>query len=54
LEASGDPRSRAGIQTAVRQLEASGVLQPLSESKRNRAWEATGLLDLVASVDAGV
>jgi hypothetical protein len=26
---------------------------PLSESKRNQAWEAAGLLDLLASLEAG-
>jgi hypothetical protein len=26
---------------------------PLSEGKRNRWWEATGLLDLIARLEAG-
>ena len=53
LEASGRRRSRAAMQTAVAQLEAAGVLHPVSSSKRNRAWEANGLLDLVTRLEAG-
>ena len=51
LEASGRRRSRAAVQVAVAQLETSGVLHPVSSSKRNRAWEAEGLLDLVTALD---
>ena len=53
LEASGRRRSRAAVQVAVAQLEAAGVLHPVSSSKRNRAWEADGLLDLVTGLEAG-
>lgn len=53
LEASGRRRSRAAMQTAAAQLEAAGVLHPVSSSKRNRAWEANGLLDLVTRLEAG-
>jgi len=52
-EASGRRRSRAAVQAAVAQLEAAGVLHPVSSSKRNRAWEADGLIDLVADLEAG-
>ena len=52
LEAARIPRSRAALQVAVRQLEAAGVLHPLGSSKRNRAWEADGLLDLIAGLEA--
>jgi len=31
----------------------AGVLEPLSASKRNRSWEAVGLLDLVERLEAG-
>lgn len=41
------------ITVAVDQPVDIGVLIPLSESKRNRAWEATGLLDLLAELEAG-
>ena len=54
LEASGRRRSRAAVQVAVAQLEGAGVLIPVSSSKRNRAWEALGLLDLVTALEAGV
>jgi hypothetical protein len=43
----------------IRKIEFSvdahtaGVLLPLSESRRNRAWEATGLLNLFATFEAG-
>jgi len=32
---------------------AAQILVPLSESKRNRSWEATGLLDLIERLEAG-
>jgi Fic family protein len=54
LEASGRRRSRAAVQMAVAQLESVGVLQPVSASKRDRAWEADGLLDLVADMESAV
>ena len=54
LEASDLRRSRAGVQLAVTQLEAAGVLRPVSSSRRNRAWEAEGLLDLVTDLEAGI
>jgi hypothetical protein len=54
LDASGLRRSRAAVQVAVIQLEVAGVLHPVSSSKRNRAWEADGLLDLVGDLEAGV
>jgi Fic family protein len=53
LEASGRRRSRAAVQVGVAQLESAGVLHPVSSSKRNRAWEADGLLDLVTDLEAG-
>jgi len=53
LEASDHRRSRAAVQAAVAQLEAAGVVHPVSSSKRNRAWEADGLIDLVTGLEAG-
>jgi hypothetical protein len=38
---------------AIELLEASGVLIPLSRGRRNRSWEATRLLDLLAGLEAG-
>jgi Fic family protein len=46
-------RSKSSTAVAVDQLIEAGVLLPLSESKRNRAWEASGLFDLLAELEAG-
>ena len=46
-------RSKSSTTVAVDRLVEAGVLSPLSESKRNRAWEATGLLDLLTDLEAG-
>lgn len=46
-------RSKSSTTVAVDQLVDAGILHPLSESKRNRAWEAAGLLDLLAELEAG-
>ena len=54
LEAIGQTRSRAAVQVAVSQLEGAGVLHPVSSSKRNRAWEADGLLELITRLEAGI
>jgi Fic family protein len=44
-------RSRPQVQAAIDQLVEAGVLSPLSEGKRNRQWEAIGILDLLADMD---
>lgn len=36
------------------QLETAGVVARASQGQRNRTWEATGLLDLLADLEAGV
>ncbi len=46
-------RSKSSTAVAVDQLVDAGILIPLSTSKRNRAWEAAGLLDLLAELEAG-
>lgn len=46
-------RTKAAVHAAVAQLGDAGVLIPISTSKRNRLWETSGLLDLVAGLDAG-
>lgn len=46
-------RAISQVYQAIEQLEGAGVLLPLSTSKRNRSWEATGLLDLLANLEAG-
>jgi Fic family protein len=46
-------RTKPAVNQAIAQLEHAGVLVPLSRSARNRAWEASGLLDLLAGLEAG-
>ena len=46
-------RAKGRIYEAIAQLVGAGVLVPLSEGKRNRWWEAAGLLDLIARLEAG-
>lgn len=53
VAAAATGRSKAPIYEALAQLEAAGVLTPLSQSKRNRSWEAVGMLNLIAGLEAG-
>jgi Fic family protein len=46
-------KTRPAVENAIRELGAAGVLQRVGESARNRAWEAVGLLDVIASVESG-
>lgn len=45
-------RSKPRVQQAVDHLVEAKVLLPLSGGKRNRQWEAAGLLDLLADLEA--
>ena len=47
-------RTKAVVNEALLQLETAGVVTRASQGQRNRAWEATGLLDLLADLEAGV
>jgi hypothetical protein len=47
-------RTKPAVANAIAELEAASVLEKLGESKRNRAWEAVGLLDLVVGLESGV
>ncbi len=47
-------RTKAVVNQALGHLEQAGVLRRVSEGERNRAWEAVGLLDLLADLEAGV
>jgi Fic family protein len=47
-------RTKPAVTTAVTELERAGVLRQLSDSARNRAWEAEGLLDLIVGLESGV
>ena len=46
-------RAKAAVYQALSELEDAGVLTPLSQSRRNQSWEAVGLLDLLAGLEAG-
>ncbi|CAN5614832.1 Fic family protein [soil metagenome] len=46
-------RAKSAVHQALSELEAAGVLEPLSEGKRNRSWEASGLLDLLSALERG-
>lgn len=46
-------RTKPAVNNAVAELEGAGVLTVTSESKRNRAWEAAGLLDLIVEAESG-
>lgn len=47
-------RSKSSIAVAIDQLAAAGILLPLSSGRRNRAWEASGLLDLLANLESDI
>jgi hypothetical protein len=46
-------RARAAVYEALAQLQGAGVLAPLSAARRNQSWEAVGLLDILAGLEAG-
>jgi Fic family protein len=46
-------RVKTAIYDAIDQLVQAKILTPLSTSKRNRAWEAIGLLELIERLEAG-
>lgn len=47
-------RTKAVVNEALQYLEAAGVVTRASLGQRNRTWEATGLLDLLNDLEAGV
>jgi Fic family protein len=53
VAAASTGRSKPQTYQAIRQLEDAGVLIPLSSGVRNRSWEAAGLLQLLAGLEAG-
>jgi Fic family protein len=53
VAATATGRAKAAVHNAISQLESCGVLIPLSRSKRNRSWEAEGLLELLEGLEAG-
>ncbi len=53
VAAAATGRSKPQVYRALDQLEAAGVVRPLSAARRNRCWEAVGLLDLLELLEAG-
>jgi Fic family protein len=53
VAAAATGRSKAAIHQALKELVECEVLVPLSESKRNRSWEALGLLELLEGLESG-
>lgn len=53
VAAAATGRSKPATNQGLQELQAAGVLMPLSQSTRNRVWEASGLLDLLAGLEAG-
>jgi Fic family protein len=53
VAAAATGRSKAGVHQAIGELVDAGVLAPLSRSRRNRSWEAVGLLDLISGLESG-
>lgn len=47
-------KSKPAVNGAIPSLVAAGVLKPLSDSQRNRAWEASELLDLIMDLESGL
>ena len=46
-------RTKPAVNNAMAVLTQAGVLIPVSKSRRNRAWEADGLLDLIGGLESG-
>jgi Fic family protein len=53
IAAAATGRARAAVYQGLSELVSAGVLIPLSQSRRNQSWEALGLLDLIAGLEAG-
>jgi Fic family protein len=47
-------RTKPAVANAIEALEMAGIFVRLTESARNRAWEADGLLDLVVGLEGGI
>jgi hypothetical protein len=46
-------RAKTRVYEGIDQLIGAGVLLPLTAGRRNRWWEAAGLLELVARLESG-
>lgn len=47
-------KSKPAVNGAIPDLVAAGILRSLSDSRRNRAWEASELLDLIVDLESGI
>jgi Fic family protein len=47
-------RAKARVYEALESLTTARVLLPLSAGRRNQSWEAQGLLDIIANLEAGL
>jgi Fic family protein len=54
LAVAATGRTKPAVANAIAQMEAAGILTRLTESARNRAWEAHGLLDMIVGLEAGL
>jgi len=50
---SATGRAKSAVHRGIDQLVECGVLEPVSAAKRNRSWEASGLLDLLEGLEGG-
>jgi Fic family protein len=53
VAAAATGRAKSAVHQAIAVLEEAGVLEPLAASRRNRSWEAAGLLELLAALERG-
>jgi hypothetical protein len=51
VAAAATGRAKAAVYQALEQLERAGVLLPVTAARRNRVWEAAGLLTLIERMD---
>jgi Fic family protein len=53
VAAAATGRVKAAVYQAIEELVDAGVLEPISASRRNRVWEAVGLLEVVEGMEEG-
>ena len=53
VAAAATGRAKSAIHQALAELEEAGVMEAVSASRRNRSWEAAGLMELLAALERG-
>jgi len=53
VAAAATGRAKPRVYQGLASLEEAGVLIPLTDKRRNRSWEADGLLSLLEGLEAG-